>query len=855
MSVLLRWISLRRLKEHPARTIITILGIALGVAVFLSIRIANRSTLASFRSTVDTIAGKTVLEVRGDETGFDEEIYWHLHGIEGITSLAPVVESTGLVERAEGEILLVHGIDIFTDHNIRQYAFAGQETPEDFTGMLEPFLTRHGIVLTEHFARAHGLTVGSSLSLVTTQGITAYAVVGLLLAQGLGKAQGGNFALVDIATAQETFGRLGKLDRIDIVVAPDVDITAVQQRIAKELPPHLQVTRPERRNEQVEQMLRSFQLNLLGLSLNALFVGMFLIYNTVSVSIVQRREEIGILRSLGVRRQQILCLITIEGLLLGVLGSLVGIGVGILFARFALIFVSRTVTALYLLVAIEQITVGLSEVVVGVGIGVVSALVSTLFPALEASRVSPKEAWQKGSLQTKQLAHYWKVSCTGFGILFLVYPVSLLPPVYDIPVFGYLSAFLVLLGFSLLTAAITHYGCRLLQPLLSWLFAVEGRLAGDNLLSSRGRSSVAIAALAVGFAMMVSVATMINSFKVTIKIWADQTITADLLVIPATKYEGAGSIGIPATLADAIAQMQGVAAVDPYKDLFVAFPQGEAFVIAADFAVFSRYSHYILVEGEREQVRQEMLRGQGILVSDNFRYRYGLGKGETVLLTTPKGPQPFQITGVYVDYASDRGVIFMQRSDYLRYWDDTTLDMIGVYLEPGVPTAQVQQEILQRFGPQYRLFLTSLEDFKSEILRVIDQTFAITYALEVIAVIVAVLGVVNSLFSSILERQWEMGVFRAIGAFKRQLQKMILVEAGLIGFVGSLIGIGAGITLSWILLNVISKQSFGWTIYLHAPFRFIGVSAVVIILIALLSGYLPACQAAQLKITEAIQYE
>ncbi|RMF85987.1 MAG: FtsX-like permease family protein, partial [Nitrospinota bacterium] len=808
-----------------------------------------------FTQSIDAITGKTALEVRGDETGFDETLYWRLAEVEGIASLAPVVEATALVEGSEGEILLVQGIDILTDQNIRSYAFAGQKIPKDVRPLLGKFLTRHAIVLTARFARRHGLEVGSTLSLVTPQGVVRYEVVGLLLPQGPAKAQGGNIALVDIATAQETLGKLGKLDRIDIVVAPGFSVQEVKQRVARLLPPHLQVQRPSRRNAQVEKMLRSFQLNLLGLSLNALFVGMFLIYNTVSVSVVQRRQEIGILRALGVRRREILGVITLEGLLLGIGGSLAGIGLGVLFARFALSLVSRTITSLYLLVAIERIVVGIPEAGLAIGVGTVSALLSALLPAWEASRVSPQEAWQKGSLESKQRQNYWKVSLAGVGVLSLVYPVSRLPAVDDLPVFGYLAAFLVLLGSSLLTPALTLGGCRLFHPLLRRLFPVEGRLAIGNLTNSLGRSSVVIAALVVGLAMMVSVATMINSFKVTVKVWADQTITADLLVIPATKYEGAGSIGMPAEVAEGIARIPGVAAVDPYKDLWVRFQYGEVFVIAADFDVFSRYSRYILVQGRREQVRQELVKGEGILVSDNFAYRYGLGAGDTVILETPHGPQSFRIAGVYVDYASDRGVIFVDRSAYLRYWDDPFLDMIGVYLHPRGDAATVQQEILQRFGPRYRLFVTPLEDFKAEILKVIDQTFAITYALEVIAIMVAILGVINSLFATIMERQWEMGVLRTLGTLRGQLQQIILIEAGLMGFFGNLIGTVTGVVLSWVLVAVISKQSFGWTVYLHVPVPLLSGFALVILLVALLSGYLPARKAAQLKVTEAVQYE
>jgi len=857
MLSLFRFVSLPYLQQHRLRLLFPLLGVALGVAVFVAVRVTNVSTLRAFGRTVEAIAGRASLEINGRGAPLDETLLLVARRTPGVASVAPLILADVLVQEAQGEALLVAGIDVVSDRAVRDYTFSDSgsglaaERPDPFAMLTKP----GSIVLSERFAQRHGIDIGASLHIYTSQGTQKVVVHGFLRPEGAAEALGGNFAIMDIAAAQVLFNRVGLLDRIDVVPLKDFPLATLQAALQTRLGEGVQVRRPQARNESVEKMLRSFHVNLTALSLIALIVGMFLIYNSTTMAVVQRRRELGILRALGVTRRRIFRLIMGEALALGILGVALGLGLGMLLARLALLLVSPAVSTLYLVEYVNRLILTSETVLIGIGLGLGATLLSALWPTLEAIRTSPVGAIQRRGVYSTRQAPVWPITLVGIVLLGATYGLSRLPAIGGVAIFGYLACLALVLGVSCLIPLVLRGFNRVGRHTLTRWLGVEGLLALDNLLFSLRRGTVATAALLTSFAMMISVTIMIDSFKKTVYTWVDQTLTADLLVHQATPGGERGILTMPHHLRQELLGLEGVRDADSARAIDVAYQGDMVLLVAVDFDVYMQYGTYPLVAGDPREAMQQVVEQQGVLVSENFSRRYGVSAGEALVLQTPKGRQAFLVAAVVIDYSSDRGTITMNRRTYVTYWGDEQVDAFGVFVAPGADLERTAQRIKRHFAPRYPLYVLTRAKFKERVLELVEQPFAVTYALEIIAIIIALLGVTNALYASILERTRELGVLRAVGATRRRVQRIILIEGGIMGCIGGCCGLVAGVLLSLILIFVINRQVFGWTLQLTISVPYVLVALLLLVVATIAASYRPAQQAARVHLTEAVQYE
>lgn len=857
MLFLLRSISLRYYRGNRIRSFITLLGVTLGVAVLAAIRITNHSTLSAFQNTVEAISGRARLQITADGSGFDERLLVTVRRQPGVDASAPLVQARLLVADAPGEMLLVAGIDLLSDRAVREYVVKDRDASSQTSGAdpLELLTHPDAIILSERFAHRYGINVGSPIELFTPMGKRRFVVKALLGFKGPARTLSGNFALLDIAAAQVQFGKLGKLDRIDVTVKAGHDLDAVQTRLQKALGEGVRVERPASRNKSVERMLRSFHVNLFALSLIALFVGMFLIYNTISFAVMQRRKEIGILRSLGLTQRSVAALFLTEAFILGFIGSALGLLLGIVLAKAAMHLVSGTVSALFILVSIEHLTVTPGTIILSLLIGTLCSPLAALMPIKSATLVPPTAALQRFGLEQRPRAAIRMYSLAGLVCLLLAALLSQFEAVGGVPLFGYLASFVTVLGAALLAPLATTMLTRNLLPATQRLFRIEGRLATDNLQSSLGRTSVAIAALMTGVAMVVSMGIMVHSFKQTVFVWVDQTVRADLVISQAAPVSSAMNVKMPASLAREVEEVEGVAEVDAFKGLNVNYRGALVFLAVGELDVFGRYSKFVYLEGEKNTALRQVIDEGAVFISENLSAKTGLHRGDALRLSTPSGPVDFRVAAVLVDYSADRGTVTMHRPTFLKYWRDDLIDTMGVFLEPGYVPEQVARAITRRFADRYSLFVLTNRAFKDEVIKLVNQTFHITNALELIAIFVALLGILNALFASILERTREIGILRSIGALTTQIKRIVMVEAALMGCVAEFVGFITGIILALILIHVINKQSFGWTIQMSYPVPLLVGSTLLIFLTACLAGYFPARRAAATDLKEALHYE
>lgn len=852
---LFRWFILRQLRRERLRSAVTVAGIAVGIAVVVAIRLANASSVLGFESALEAMSGRVSLEVAGAGIGVPERELAELTWLHDYGLVSPVVDADVRLRRPDedvsgAELVRLLGVDILRDRPFRDYplldgAQARQITTQEFLSLLtDP----QAIVVTDEFARRHGMEVGSPVEMVTGDRRVALVVRGVLGREGPAELLDGNFALMDIAAAQWALGRLGRVDRVDVQLRERVAIGDAEIAIAARLPPGLTVQRPERRGAQVEKMLSAFHFNLTALSYIALLVGLFLVYNTVSVSVIIRRGEIGMLRTVGASRRTVLTLFLGEAVSLATVGCVIGVPLGWLLARGAVAMTSSTVSTFWVAAAARVPSLGLADVLVGFLVGLPLALVAALVPALEAARVTPVSAMRNEDELEIRRRLPWRYVGGAAGLLATAGWCTTRPAVSGLPVFGLLAVLGVVFGAALLVPPVLHLLQRMPTP--RWL-RVEGELARTNLGGSIRRLSISVAALAVSLAMMVAIAIMIGSFRETVIYWVGQTLQADLFVSAGRP----SPVGDRATVSDAVERAvvshSSVVAVDGFRGIDV--PYGDALIIVGSgrFEVLQNQGNLLFkTPPDGAQALVDAVGEAAVVVSESFSLKFGAGVGDVITLPTGRGDQPFLVTGVYYDYTTDRGLVVMDHRTFVEFYDDRRPSGLTVYLREEADPDVVREEILAAIGTDQAVFINTNASLRQQVLRVFDSTFAVTYALEAIAIGVSVFGVAATLLTLALERRQQIAVLRLIGAERTHLRRMTVIEAALLGVVSLGIGLVVGVLLSLILIYVINVQSFGWTIQFHVPLAFLSRVSLLILIATTLAGLYPARLAGRFRMSD-----
>lgn len=855
-AALFRRFIIRRLAGERLRTAVTVLGIALGIAVVVAIQLTNASSVRGFEAAVESIAGRTSLEIASPGPGFDELLLNDLGWLRAYGSVSPVIEGDALAVTPDGarESVRVLGVDVLEDRSIRDYDlldFASgdrQPRPQEF---LELLVDPRTVIITGKFARRHELAVGSDIDLTTGDTVARYRIRALLEDQGPARALDGNFVLMDIAAAQLAFQRLGRLDRVDVRLADGVSVDGAETAIRERLPEGLLVRRPDRRSQQVEKMLAAFHFNLTALSYIALLVGLFLVYNTVSISVIARREEIGTLRALGASRRAVLALFLAEAATLAAAGCALGIGLGRLLAEGTVRITSTTVDTLYIATAAQPVPLGLRHILLAFGIGMPLALLSAAVPALEASRVAPNAAMRGSDRLESRFRLRVRTLALPPALFALGWWLSTLAPVGGYPVGGYAAALAIVLGAAFLVPGVLFAVCRAGDRILARVFGIEGRLATANLGAAIPRISISVAALAVSLSMMVAIAVMIGSFRETVIHWIDQTLQADLFVRPATRTNIATESTLSPEVIAAASALDGVVAVDTYRSFDIPYGDGTIILGSSDFrqeVVRRKLAFKSPPDGAAAFASARD--GRGAVVSESFSIKFGRGVGDPVVLPTPRGERQFRIDGVFFDYSSDRGAVIIDRAAFNELFGVSAPTNLLVYLDEGVDPDAARQQLIDATGASHRIFVYTNARIRAEVLRIFDSTFAITTALEIIAIFVAILGVASTLLTLVIERRRELAVLRLVGADRRQVRKMVVIEATVLGGVSQAIGIGVGLLLSLVLIFVINVQSFGWTIQFRLPVAFLLQSTALILFATALAGIYPARRACAIDAPE-----
>lgn len=833
---------LRPLRREPLRTLLTVCAVALGVAVVVAIDLAGQAAAGSFHSSLESLAGKSDLQLSATG-GINQKLLGRLVQLPYAFDFAPRIADFASIN-GKGEAFPFIGLDLVGHPGTQEIGNSGPDRKASDLDSGHPIWV--GTQL--------GLHVGQEVRLLINDRMQPFTVRGIL--QHRKGEIGEDTAIVaDIGLAQQVTSKTGKLDDIDVKIPPGRSLAEWTRFLRTQIPSSVSIDTEGSRTDENRKMLAAFRWNLHVLSYIALVVGAFLIYNTISVSVVRRRNEIGIVRALGMTRNAVATGFLAEALFYGAIGSLLGLLLGRVMAIGAVQLVGNTVQALYVSSQPAPIEFSASGIVTALAIGIGVSVLAALAPALEAARVSPVEAMARGReefiarVRSRRTIWFAVVLFTAAAIC------SQMPPVNRQPIFAYIAAILLVGATALVIPNTVSILAGLTSGAVAKLFGVEALLALRGLRASIGRTSVMTAALATAIAMTASVGIMVGSFRKTVWLWMDNQLKADFYLRPAGSAAADRHPTMSASIADAIEHLPGVAAVDRFR-VYPIFYQGlPASLGGGETSKQQASAATRFLPGEdRTAILNELPTGNYAIVSEPFANKHHVHVGDTLHLSLTGADRVFRVLGIYYDYSTERGFIVVDRHTLLKYLPDPAASNLAVYLKPNASEDAVRRGIDQVIAGRAVLVFTNRK-LRSDAIAIFDRSFRITYALEAVAVIVAVLGIAGALLALVIDRRREFALLRFLGAAQSQVRRIILCEAGLLGLLSTGVGLILGTLLSLILIFVINKQSFGWTIQFYWPWGLLVTALAGIYVATLLAGLYPARTAMRMNPIEVIHEE
>lgn len=852
-------LALRTLLRNPIQFAIMILGVALGVAVMVAIDLANVSATRAFDLSASAVTGRATHMIVAGDQGVDESLYVRLRTDPQWRSQvesAPLVV-TDTVSPQLGDLpFTLLGIDPFAEPPFRSYLSAqSRSQTEAFTSLLT---VPNSILLSSSTAQRYGLQPCSPNTLndacrltLSINGETRRVyLIGLLdPSDDLSRRALDSLMITDIATAQSLTGMAGRLSQIDLILPEGFDTTA----ISRILPAGTLLVGSQTRTNQVAEMTAAFRINLTALSLLALLVGIFLIYNTMTFSVVQRRTLFGILRSLGYTREQVFRMVLSEAALVGIFGAGLGLGLGILLGQGAVRLVTQTINDLYFVVNIRETQVPMSSLLKGGLTGFLACVVAAAPPAWEAATVPPRAALVRTVLESKTQVIIKRAAEFGVVISLLGAGILAIPTRDLIVSFGGTTA--IVIGFAMLTPLGTMTLMQRLAHPLQRLFGLPGRLAPRNVIRSQSRTAIAVAALMIAVAVTIGVQTMIGSFRYTVAVWLTETLRGDVYV--SDRSPGSLSLNEPldsqvVALVRSQPEIQSSIAI---RVVTVESKQGPMDLVATTTDRPMDPHLYLSTRGDPSQTWRRIKDGD-ILLSESLANRLGISAPAGSLpLLTPEGWRSFPIAGIYADYASTRGTVRMSLDTYRRLWQDDRINGLALFLVPNTNADQFTASLRSQLKNFSGIQVNPNAALRQDAFAVFDRTFAITAAMQLITTLVAMIGILSSLLALQLEKSHETGVLRALGLTLAEMRQLTIWETGLLGVSAGLLALPTGYILAWILIFIINQRSFGWTLQMQvslAPF----VQAILISLgAALLAAIYPIWRLSQVQIAETLRGE
>ena len=808
------------LLQHKGRLLLSALTIALGVALGYAVQLINRAAIDEFEHAVQTLAGQADLTVRGPRGGFDEHLYPLLARQAGVSAISPALEiEARLAQRNDS--LRVIGIDVFRAAMVQPGLLPQPDAPLDA-------LRADTIYLSAAALQSLGVALGDSIAFQVGLERVEFRIAGIVPAAGLGQ----RFAVVDIAAAQQRFDRLGRLNRIDLRLRPDLAVEQAIDRFAPLLPAGVYIERPQAAAKTADALTRSYRVNLNVLALVALFTGGLLVFSAQALSVVRRRAQLAMLRVLGITRRGLLALLLGEAAMIGVLGGLAGLLLGAAIAQQVLMRFGPDLGAGMFRGLSAQLVFDPVAAIVFLLLGLGTALLGSLLPALEAAHAPPAQALKAGD--DARLAQRLMPALPGVVLLAAGAGCAFMPALQGLPLLGYLSIALLLLG----TIALMPRLAAAILARLPLPRRAELGLGLSQLRAAPGPAMLSLASVVAAVSLVASMAIMVASFRTSLELWLEHILPADLLV----RTSGVGETGYLSR--DAQLRLQQVPGVRRLE-----FLAGQQIQLQAGKPRVTVLGRDI---DERDPGRTLMLTGPFIVpgpgepppvwvsevAADLYRYRLG----EVIQLPVAGRSASLTVAGIWRDYARMQGALMLDLSVYRRLTGDERVADAGLWLADGARRADVVVA-LRAALPESGLQITEPAELRVLSLSIFDRTFAVTYALEAVAILIGLAGLSASFGALTLSRRREFGMLRHIGVTRAQLRGMLAFEGALISAIGIAVGLALGWVMSLVLIHVVNRQSFHWSMDVHMPWAGLAGFAAAMLAAATLSASLSARRA------------
>lgn len=845
MSRLLNRSSRRYLLRHPGILVLTVVGVALGVAIVVSIQLAVQSARASFLLSAEAVAGRATHRVHAGQSGLPDSVFTRVRVEAGIRRSAPVVEGTVTSAAWPGRALTVLGVDPLSEAWFRPWSVGGGT---GVGGIAGPTDTQSGVLLSSSLAGDAGLSTGDTFTVESVVGLRTLRLSGVV---GGNTGDQTDLLLMDIALAQDVLGARG-LSWIDLILPDGPEEEAAFRAVAHVLPPDSRLERAGTRSGTLAQMIRGFNLNLTALSLLALLFGMFLIFNAETFAVVQRRALFARLRSVGVTAAEIRRAVVLEALALGIVGSALGTVGGIFLATRLVVLITRTINDLYFSVSVRALDLEPVWLVLAVLLGTAVTLLSALPAVMEATAVEPTDASSRSGLEARagrgvqRAAMIGVIGClAGAGVLAL--------PVGAVWV-AFAGTFMVVLGMALMAPVVAAALFRVAGAVMKRHLGLTGVLVSGGLLRSLSRTGPAVSALVVSVAVTVGLGTMVASFRSTLGQWLDQTLQADVYI----SAPGGAANGPTGTLDAAyvarVREAPGILASSTYLGLDGVHPSPAVRVVVLDLAQQGEAA-FSFLDARPDQAFRAFRTSGAVLVSEPYAFRYAVAPGDSLTLLTPVGERRFPIAGVFYDYASEHGTVMLAQETWEAYAAAGRFTSMALFGSPGTPVEKIIDTARELAGPGAEVAVRSNRALRQTTMEVFDRTFTVTVVLRLLTLGVAFIGILGALMALQLERGWEMALLRASGVTPAGLWRLITAETGLLGLVAGLIALPAGWVMAWIMVHVINRRSFGWTLFMDLEASVFVEGVLVAVIGAILAGLYPAWRMARTAPALALQSE
>ncbi len=876
--------SFRYFLRHPWQLALSVLGVALGVAIVIAIDLANTSARAAFEQSSNGVSGKATHHIVGSTNGFADSIYATLKTSPLPASVstfraAPVVEGNVIVVKkgaqsnspktAQQQVFKVFGIDIFAERDFRTFLNTNSNA-RNFD--LAPFFTqKNACVLSSQTASELGLRIGDTLQ-IQRGGKTYFALlVGTITPSDEASKRALSSLLVcDISTAQELLEMQGKLSRIDLILqntpeAEEFTITGLQAF----LPNGCEITRSQARPKRIADMARAFDLNLTALSLLALIVGLFIIFNAMTFSVVQRRQYIGMLRLIGTTQKQVFVLILGEALVIGLVGTILGLALGIILGNGFVRLIAQTINDLYFTVQVSGLEISPLVLLKGALLGTFGVIGAALLPAREATQTPPRLVLNRSQAEQRILSRVWVyaglgVVAIGVGVAWLMYPSA---SIYA----GYAGLLPVIIGFALLVPLVTLAFVRIFQPILRQTSGFIGSMAVRGIATSLSRTGIAIASLMVAVSATIGVGVMVNSFRQTVVEWLTYTLTADIYISPPSLIARRGDAVIDSIALHRITTHPHVQEWTSFRTILAEahFPEQGQFltsntaqnketrlvqVLTTNLSPSTAKRFHFKETDDKRLVWEQFRRGEAI-ISEAFSFKNKIVCGDSVEMSTDAGLKRVRVCGIYYEYASDIGIIVLERSIYNAFWNDRTNSGISIFVKNGIQPDSLIHDLQLLTSDRQELNIRSNRALLATSLEIFDRTFAITDVLRLLTIFVSFVGVLSALMALQFEKAREIGVLRANGVTPRQVWLLTTIQTTLIGLLAGILALPMGIILALTLIYVINQRSFGWSLQFFMSPEILLQAVMLSIVAAFLAGLYPAWKSSRIAPALALREE